>query len=144
MTALNKTTVLGLLSSCRQESNTFTGNEQEAVLALASVAVQVTVVAPAGTQEPEGGVQTTVTPGQLSVAVGENVITAHGAPGRVAIMTPVGQVIAGGCVSFTVTVNEQVCADAEQVTVVVPAGKKEPAAGAHVTAPQPPVVVGAG
>ena len=35
-----------------------------------SVAVQVTVVVPFGKQEPEGGLQTTVTPGQLSVAIG--------------------------------------------------------------------------
>ena len=141
---MNRTTEPGEVSSCRQESKTLTANEQEAVLELASVAVQLTVVAPAGTQDPEGGVQTTVTPGQLSVAVAENVRTAHGTPGRVPITTAGGQVTVGGCVSFTVTVNEQVDAEALHVTVVVPAGKKEPAAGAQVTAPQPPVVVGAG
>lgn len=40
-----------------------------AVLPEASVAVQVTVVTPVGKQEPDAGLQTTVTPGQLSVAV---------------------------------------------------------------------------
>jgi hypothetical protein len=44
--------------------------EQVAVLALASVAVQVSVVVPTGKLEPEGGLQTTVTPGQLSLATG--------------------------------------------------------------------------
>ena len=34
-------------------------------------------------------------------------------------------------------------ADAVQVTVVVPTGKKEPEGGVHVTVPQVPVVVGA-
>jgi len=56
-----------------------------------------------------------------------------------------GQVIVGGCVSFTVTVKVQEGpAAAVQVTVVVPFGKKEPEAGEQVTVPQVPVVVGAG
>ena len=41
----------------------------DAVLVEASVAVHVTVVVPFGNVEPVGGTQTTVTPGQLSVAV---------------------------------------------------------------------------
>ena len=45
---------------------TLTVNEQVAVLPLVSVAVQVTVVVPAGKVEPEGGVQTTVAIAQLS------------------------------------------------------------------------------
>jgi len=46
---------------------------------------------------------------------------------------------------LTVTVNEQLPpADAVQVTVVVPFGKKDPDAGLQVTVPQVPVVVGAG
>lgn len=49
-----------------------------------------------------------------------------------------GHVIVGGCVSFTVTVKLQVASgpapfDAVQVTVVVPAGKKEPDCGLHTT-----------
>ena len=47
-----------------------------------------------------------------------------------------GQVIEGACVSLTVTVNEQLAvlplaSVAVQLTVVVPFGKKEPAAGVH-------------
>jgi hypothetical protein len=49
---------------------TVTVNEQLAVLAAASVAVQLTVVVPSGKLEPEAGTQAVVTPGQLSVAVG--------------------------------------------------------------------------
>ena len=50
-------------------SVTITLNEQLAWLLDASVAVQVTPVVPTGNDEPEGGVQLTVTPGQLSEAV---------------------------------------------------------------------------
>jgi hypothetical protein len=48
---------------------TVTVKEHIAVLPLVSVAVHTTVVVPGGKTEPEGGAQTTVTPGQLSVAV---------------------------------------------------------------------------
>ena len=47
-----------------------TVNEQDAVLPDVSVAVQSTVVVPFGNQQPEGGLQTTATPGQLSDAAG--------------------------------------------------------------------------
>ena len=51
-------------------------------------------------------------------------------------MTFAGQVICGGCVSLTVTVKVQVGpAESEQLTVVVPFGKKEPEAGAQVIMP---------
>ena len=53
---------------------------QFAVLPEASVAVQVTVVTPTGKQEPAGGLQTTVTPGQLSVATGGGKVTVTQAP----------------------------------------------------------------
>jgi hypothetical protein len=60
-------------------------------------------------------------------------------------VTFAGQVIVGGCVSFTVTVNEQLGpAEAVHVTVVVPFGKNEPDAGTQVTFPHKPEVVGAG
>ena len=60
-------------------------------------------------------------------------------------MTLAGQVIVGGCVSFTVTVNEQAGpAVVEQFTVVVPFGKNEPEAGEQVIVPQEPLGVGAG
>jgi len=53
-----------------------------------------------------------------------------------------GQVIVGGCVSFTVMVNVQEAELAAksatlQVTVVVPLGKNEPDAGAQIGAPTP-------
>ena len=55
-----------------------------------------------------------------------------------------GQAMVGFCVSATVTVKLQLGPDAtEQVTVVVPIGKKVPEAGELVTTPQDPVVVGA-
>ncbi len=53
--------------------------------------------------------------------------------------------IVGACASLTVTVNEHgEPVVGVHVTVVVPTGKKLPEAGAHVTVPQDPVVVGAG
>ena len=61
----------------------------------------------------------------------------------VTAVTFAGQVIVGGCVSFTVTVKVQEGpAVAVQVTVVVPFGKKEPEAGVQFTVPHEPVVVG--
>jgi hypothetical protein len=53
-----------------QTAITCTVKEQVAVLPDASVAVQLTVVVPSGKQVPDAGVQETVTPGQLSFAVG--------------------------------------------------------------------------
>ena len=126
---------------------TVTVNEQVAVLPDPSVAVQVTVVVPAGKLEPEGGTQATVTPGQLSLTVGAGKVTGSllvsGSPVAV---TLAGQVIDGGDVSTTVTVNVQLSpAPASwQVTVVVPTGKNDPDAGEQVMVSQLPVVVGAG
>ena len=51
-------------------SLTVTLKLQEALLPLASVAVQVTVVAPLAKVEPLAGLQLTVWPGQLSAPVG--------------------------------------------------------------------------
>ena len=51
-------------------SCTVTVNEHVDVLFDASVAVQLTVVAPTGKVEPETGEQLTVVPGQLSEVVG--------------------------------------------------------------------------
>ena len=75
MRELNSNTVVGLLSSCKQTSNTVVVKLQVAVLPDASVAVQVTVVVPVGKHEPDGGLHTTVTPGQLSEAVGGGKVT---------------------------------------------------------------------
>jgi hypothetical protein len=52
------------------QGDTVTVNVQLLVLIEASVAVQVTVVVPSGKPDPDGGVQLTVTPGQLSLGVG--------------------------------------------------------------------------
>ena len=73
----------------------------------ASLTVHVTVVTPFANAVPDAGVQTGVpTPGQLSVAVGVvYVVTAVHRFGSVDLVMLAGQVIAGGCVSFTVTVK---------------------------------------
>jgi hypothetical protein len=67
-------------------------------------------------------------------------------------VTFAGQVIDGGCVSLTVTVNEHVAVLPEasvtvQVTVVVPTAKVEPDAGEQIGDPTPgqlSLTVGAG
>lgn len=98
-----------------------------------SVAVQVTVVVPTGKTEPEAGLQTTVTPGQLSLAVAAKVASAP--VGQVGSFTMLaGHVMAGGCVSMTVTVNEQLAvwldvSVAVQSTGVVPFGNVDPDGG---------------
>jgi hypothetical protein len=59
-------------------------------------------------------------------------------------VTFAGQVIVGGVLSVTVTLNVQLdAAPPEQVTVVVPTGKNVPDGGLHVTEPHGPLVVGA-
>ena len=56
-----------------------------------------------------------------------------------------GQVIAGACVSLTVTVKVQDGPDCVvQETLVVPFGKVEPEAGEQLTVPHVPLTVGAG
>jgi len=75
---------------------TLTLKLQVAVLPDASVAVQVTVVEPTGKHEPDGGLQATVTPGQLSVAVAVKFAVAHDPPGGVFAVTFAGQVTVGG------------------------------------------------
>ena len=52
------------------QGTTDTVNVQDAVLADASVAVQVTVVVPTGKHVPDAGKHDAVAPGQLSVGVG--------------------------------------------------------------------------
>jgi len=148
---LNSSTVAGLVSSCRQTSNTLIVKLHVAVFIDASVAVQVTVVVPTGMHEPDGGVQATVTPGQLSLAVVVKFTTWHAWPAGtqtalfVTAVMFAGQVIWGGCVSLTVTLNEQLAPDSlVQLTGVVPTWKKVFDAGVHVIVPQSPVDVGAG
>jgi len=90
-------------------SFTVTVNVQLAVLPAASVAVAVTVVVPTGKVLPDAGTVVTVTPGQLSLADGSaNVTTAPQVPGVLLTEIFAGQVMLGGCTSFTVTVKLQV------------------------------------
>ena len=126
--------------------STSTLNVQVAVFPAASVATAVTVVLPGGNAEPDGGVVATVTPGQLSEAIGTGKLTTTElAPGDAKTVTFAGHVIAGGWVSTTVTVKLHVGpADELHVTVVVPTGKNEPEAGVQVTVAQSPVTVGGG
>ena len=56
--------------TCTQPLKTVTANAHDVTLPLVSVAVQVTLVVPTAKTEPGAGVQTVVTPGQLSVALG--------------------------------------------------------------------------
>jgi len=123
-----------------------TVNAQLEWLPLASVAVHVTVVVPTGKPDPDSGEQVTVGEGsQLSVAVaakltGTSKLTLH----PMAMLA--GQVMAGGSVSLTVTVKEQVAIFPEgsvavQLTVVVPFGKAEPDAREQVTVTWPELSV---
>lgn len=72
-----------------------------------SVAVQLTVVAPSGNAVPEAGVQTTTTPGQLSVTTGAGKLTMAVVLPGVGAMTSrsVGQVMTGG--GFCATVDAE-------------------------------------
>jgi hypothetical protein len=125
-------------------SFTVTVKLHDAVFPEVSVAVAVTVVVPFGNAVPDGGFDTTVTPGQLSVAVTVNVVTDEHTFGSVAFTMFAGHVTTGGCVSFTVTVNEHVvvfggvaASLTVHVTVVTPFGKTAPDAGLHATVPTP-------
>ena len=122
-------------------------NEQVAVLPAASVAVEVTVVVPTGKRLPDAGTLATVTPGQLSLADGAAKFTnAPQTPGEVLAVIFAGQVIVGGCTSFTVMVKVQYPPPGSEVTVtvVVPTGKNDPEAGVAVMGPQIPLEMGAG
>src|SRR5437870_5386313 len=89
-------------------STTITLNEHESALPEPSVAVQVTEFVPLGKVEPEDGTQLIpIGSGQLSVAVGVNTTTAEHRPGSVFWVISDGQVIFGGSLSTTVTLNEQ-------------------------------------
>ena len=77
-------------------STTVTVKEQLAVFPDASVAVAVTVVVPFGKLEPDGGFATTVTPGQLSVAVTLKVASAEHCPRAQGTVMFAGHEILGG------------------------------------------------
>ena len=115
-------------------SFTMTVKEQVLLLPLLSRAVLVTMVLPSGKAKPLAGLLETLVTAQLSVAVTLNVTMLVHAPGAVFPVRFAGQVMAGGCVSFTVTVKVQVLelprvSRAVLVTVVVPRGKAKPLAG---------------
>src|SRR5688572_5450170 len=99
------TMLLGHTSIGGSMSCTVTVKEQLCVFVVASVAVHVTVVIPIEKREPLAGTQTTITPGQLSVAVALNVATASHCPAVVNNSKACGQVITGRSRSTTVTVK---------------------------------------
>jgi len=76
-------------------SFTLTVNVQVLVLPEASVAVTVTVVIPTGKKLPDAGTLVTVTPGQLSVAVGVKETFAPHWPAVLLTMILAGQTTVG-------------------------------------------------
>src|SRR5919199_2202158 len=135
----------GIVSVGGVVSTTRTGKVAEAVLPLASVAVQVTVVVPSAKVEPEGGVHATaIGPGSIaSLAVGgvkktcepEELVASTGA----GLGTPAS---VGGAESTTLTANVAVpvlpwASVAVQVTVVEPSGYVAPEAWSQFTATEP-------
>src|SRR5262249_27463650 len=92
--------------SCKQTSKSVTLKLQEAVRPPESVAVQLTVVVPSGKTDPDGGEQTTVAPGQLSITVGAGYVTiALGSPGFGATaIRSFGQVMTGAGLDAVVVV----------------------------------------
>ena len=127
---------------------TVTVKVQVLLLLEASVATLVTVVVPTGKVEPDGGVETTVTLPQLSVALTKKVtlLRLH-CPASAAKLMLVGQrTILGFWVSLIVTVKVQVLLLLEEsvatlVTVVVPTGKVEPDGGVETTVTLPQLSV---
>ena len=113
-----------------------------ALFPCASVAVQVTVVAPKGNVLPEAGLQLTATlPSTMSTALAVKVTTA---PAALVASTVIlaGTMSIGGVVSRTVTVKLPwavlPCASvAVQFTVVAPMAKVLPEAGVELTATLP-------
>jgi len=66
------------------------------VLLLASVAVQLTVVTPRVKVDPDGGVHTAITPGQLSLAVTVKLTGAEHCPAAHGTLMLAGHVTEGG------------------------------------------------
>ena len=118
-------------------SITVTVNVHVLLLPLLSRAVLVTVVTPMGNARPLGGLLVRLVTAQLSVALTVNVTLLTHTPGAALTVIGPGQLIAGGCVSSTVTVKAQVLvlpvgSRAVLVTVVVPTGNANPLAGTLV------------
>jgi hypothetical protein len=121
---------------------------QEADRESASLAVQVTVVVPTGSSDPDAGEQLVVTGCAPPVTTAFPKLTATGAPFGDTVGEIVGQLMDGKAdVTTTAVLHEATCwvaSVAVQVTAVVPTGKVDPEAGAHavVIGAVPPVVVG--
>ena len=116
------------------------------VLLCASVAEQLTVVAPSGKVEPEVGTQLTKTePSTMSLAEAENVTTAPEGPVALVVMLA-GRLSTGAVVSTIWTVKVVGVATllfesmALQVTVVLPTTKVVPEAGVQVAIPAPSTI----
>ena len=131
-------------------STTVTAKLQEAVLPEASVAVQVTVLVPLANVLPLVGLQLTVTPEQLSVAVGVKLTIWLHWPSAVLVTRLSGQARIGATLSLTATVKLQFAVLPEasvavQVTLLVPLLKVEPLGGRQtlVTPEQLSLTVGA-
>jgi hypothetical protein len=112
-------------------------NVQRLLLPLLSKAVFVTVDVPTMKAEPLAGVLVILVTEQLSVAVTLNVTLLAHEPAAALTVMLAGQLMAGNCVSRTVTVKVQVLllpllSRATFVTVVVPTGKAAPLAGVLV------------
>src|SRR5207249_2126065 len=108
-------------------SFTVTVKVQVLALPLLSRAVLVTVVVPSGNANPLAGLLLMLATAQLSVALTAKVTLLAHTPGAVFTVRFAGQVIWGGCVSFTVTVKVHwlllpLLSRAVLVTVVVPTG----------------------
>jgi hypothetical protein len=116
-----------------------TVNVQLAVFPESSEAVQVTVVAPTGNVEPDGGEHNTVAAAEHApVTVGVGYVTiADPEPGEDSnAVTSAGQVIAGGSLLFTVTVKLHGSpVSPAHTTWVTPTGKNDPDGGLHKTTP---------
>jgi hypothetical protein len=104
-----------------------------------SVAVQVTLFEPTENVEPEGGVQVTLTPGQLSIAMGTKVtLLLLDWPVSTPATMPGGHMMTGGSASTTFTVKLQALvlpqgSVATHRTGVSPTGKVEPLGGEQFT-----------
>ena len=98
----------GQVTTGASVSFTVTLKVQELVFPEASVPVTVTKVVPTGNTLPEAGTLEVVTPGQLSVVVGEKVTIAEHDPASLDTVISAGQVTTGVSVSLTVTTKLQV------------------------------------
>ena len=119
-------------------SFTLTAKLHVLVLPLVSVAVQVTVLMPLAKALPLAGVQSTVTPEQLSVAIAAKFTIRLHWPSAVFVTIFAGQVTTGASVSLTVMLKLQLVEFPEtsvavQLTAVTPLAKALPFVGLQLT-----------